>query len=93
MSIEFLGKDKDQRYIFLVNAASGELDTKVTLYAVKENKIVASRMIPPANAPYVMRYCRLSPDGTILLLLADPNGRDGVILKRLNLETTAPAAG
>jgi hypothetical protein len=41
----------------------------------------------------VMRYCRLVPDGSVLMLLADLNEREGVLVKRISLTTTQPGAG
>ncbi len=93
MSLEYLGCDREKRDIFMVNAASGELDAEITLYAVASNKIVATRKIPGSDAPYVMRHCRLAPDGSILLIQADPNGREGILLKRLKLLSVTPSAG
>lgn len=93
MSLEYLGYDAAQRDMFMVTTASGELDAETTLYAVQHSQIVASRKIPGSDAEGVMRYCRLSPDGSILLIQADPNGQEGIYLKRLKLESTQPGAG
>jgi hypothetical protein len=93
MSVEYLGQDSNNRNIFLTNVASGELDGENNLYAVKNGKVVASLRIPESNAPYVMRYCRLSADDSILLVQKDPNNRKGILLKRLSLNTTKPDAG
>ncbi len=93
MAVEYLGCDNEQRDIFMVTTASGELDAETTLFAVKHSKVVARRAIPQPTAMGVMRYCRLAPDGSILLLLADPNEREGVLVKRISLATTEPGAG
>jgi len=93
MAVEYLGCDDEQRDIFMVTTASGELDAETTLFAVKHSKVVARRKIPQPTAMGVMRYCRLAPGGSILLLLADPNEREGVLVKRISLATTQPGAG
>ncbi|PKL45952.1 MAG: hypothetical protein CVV42_18205 [Candidatus Riflebacteria bacterium HGW-Riflebacteria-2] len=93
MSVEYLGCDKDQRDIFMVTTASGELDAETSLFAVKHSKVVARRAIPQPTAMGVMRYCRLAPDGSVLILLADPNEREGVLIKRISLTTTQASEG
>ena len=93
MAVEYLGCDDEQRDILMVTTASGELDAETTLFAVKHSKVVAKRAIPQSTAMGVMRYCRLAPDGSILMLLADPNEREGVLVKRISLATTLPGAG
>lgn len=93
MAVEYLGCDNEQRDIFMVTTASGELDAETTLFAVKHSKVVARRAIPQPTAMGIMRYCRLAPDGSILMLLADPNEREGVLVKRISLTTTEPGAG
>jgi len=93
MGVEYLGCDNEQRDIFMVTTASGELDAETSLFAVKHSKVVARRAIPQPTAMGVMRYCRLAPDGSVLLLLADPNEREGVLIKRISLTTTQPGAG
>ncbi len=93
MAIEYLGNDSTQRDIFLVTTASGELDAENTLYAVKHSKVVAKRVVVQPSVMGVMRYCRLSADDSILIITSDPNGRDGVLVKRLSLETTQASEG
>jgi hypothetical protein len=93
MSIEYLGNDPNSRDIFLVNTAAGELNAELTLYAVQNGSIVASRKIPDEFPDSVMRPCRLAPDGSIILLLRDPNGKEGVVLKKIQLVSNTPAAG
>lgn len=93
VSMEYLGSDSEQRDIFLVVTCSGELDAEYTLYAVKNGETMAIRAIIQPTANRVMRYCRLSPDDSILVIIADPNGREGVMIKRLNLNTTLAPAG
>lgn len=93
MAVEYLGCDNEQRDIFMVTTASGELDAETSLFAVKHSKVVAKRAIPQPTAMGVMRYCRLAQDGTVLLLLADPNEREGVLVKRISLTSTQPGAG
>lgn len=93
MAVEYLGNDNEQRDIFLVTTASGELDAENTLYAVKHSKIVAKRLVMQPSVMGVMRYCRLAADGSILVITADPNGRDGVLIKRLSLTTIQASEG
>lgn len=93
LGVEFLGQDKNRRDIFKVITGAGELNQEVTVYAVKDQEIVAQRVITDSPADGIMRYCRLAPDGSLVLLQKDPEGRKGVLLKRLNLNTNKPAAG
>ncbi len=86
MSIEFLGADKNGRSIFSVITARGELDAVYTLYAVKRGKAVASLVIPGPEGLEMQHYCRMAPDGRVLLLQADANGREGVWVKSLVLK-------
>jgi len=96
MSIDFLGTDAADRYIFRVVAASGELDTEYTLHAVVRGRSVASMQIPGPEGLEMQHYFRLAPDGSILLVQADSLGREGIRLKRLQLKDgefiAAPAA-
>jgi len=85
MSVEYLGIDPDQRLIFNVMTGSGELDSVWTLYAVRGGKTVASRVIPGPGRLTLQRPCRLAPDGTILLVQAAAEGKEGVILERIRL--------
>ncbi len=86
MSIEFLGADNDGRSIFSVITASGELDAVYTLYAVKRGQTVASLVIPGPAGLEMQHYCRMAPDGRVLLLQADANGREGVWVKTITLK-------
>ena len=86
VSLEFLGVDAEDRYIFSVISASGELDAVHTLYAVKRGRVESSMVIPGPDALEMQHYCRLAPDGTVLLVQADPNAREGVWVKRLSLK-------
>lgn len=93
MGIEYLGFDSDnKRDVYLVNSASGDMDVKFTIYAVdKGNKIVSKRNIPLSNIETLMRFCKLSSDGSILAVYAEPNDPDGkVLLKRFELKNQTP---
>jgi hypothetical protein len=86
MSVDFLGVDKGGRHNFLVMTASGELDSEFTVYAVRRGQIVASNKIEGPAGLEMQRFCRLLPDGTILYAQADPENKEGILLKRLRVE-------
>ena len=86
VSLEFLGVDTSDRHIFSVISASGELDAVHTLYAVKRGRVESSMVIPGPDGLEMQHYCRLAPDGTVILVQADPNAREGVWVKHLNLK-------
>lgn len=83
-SVEFLGTDKQKRNIFMVMTGSGELDSELCLYAVNNDKIEASQKISTPDNLEMQRFCRLSPDGSVLLVEKAPEGQNGIILKRIN---------
>ena len=85
-SIEFLGCDEQKRSIFLVITGSGELDSEFTLYAVSaEGKTLAEKKITGPAGLEMQRFCRLSPDGSILLAEKAPGNEPGVLVKKLRL--------
>lgn len=85
-SVEFLGCDEQKRSIFLVITGSGELDSEFTLYAVSaEGKTLAEKKIPGPAGLEMQRFCRLSPDGSILLAEKAPGNEPGVLIKKLRL--------
>lgn len=85
-SIEFLGCDEQKRSIFLVITGSGELDSEFTIYAVSvEGKTLAEKKIPGPADLEMQRFCRLSPDGSILLAEKAPGSEPGVLIKKLRL--------
>lgn len=85
-SVEFLGCDEQQRSIFLVVTGSGELDSEFTLYAVSaEGKTLAEKKITGPAGLEMQRFCRLSPDGSILLVEKAPGSEPGVLVKKLHL--------
>lgn len=84
-SVEFLGSDKLKRDIFLVMTGSGELDTEFCLYAVSSGKIISSKKIKGPDGLEMQHFCRLSPDGTILVVESATDGKAGIILKRIVL--------
>jgi len=85
-SVEFLGCDDQKRSIFLVITGSGELDSEFTLYAVSaEGKTLAEKKISGPFGLEMQRFCRLSPDGSILLAEKAPGNEPGVLVKKLRL--------
>lgn len=86
MSIDYLGLDKSQNYIFQVMASNGERQSVFTLYAVRRGKVVAAKEIPGPTGLEMQHFCRLSPDGSILLAQAPADGREGLMLQRIKLE-------
>lgn len=85
MSVDFLGVDNLGRYNFVVMTSSGELDSEFTLYAVRRGKVVASTPLTGPAGLEMQRFCRLSPDGSIIYAEAAPDNKEGIILKRLRL--------
>jgi len=84
--VEFLGCDDQKRSIFLVITGSGELDSEFTLYAVSaEGKTLAEKKISGPSGLEMQRFCRLSPDGSILLAEKAPGNEPGVLVKKLRL--------
>jgi hypothetical protein len=89
-SIEYLGNNSDSKFdIYLVNVASGELDSELTIYVVdSNNKIIYQKQLPNPNYDFIMRYCKLASDGSIIAVYADLNDPDGkFILKRFVLNS------
>lgn len=84
-SIEFLGRDLQERHIFLVMTGSGELDSEFCLYAVKDGQIEASKIISGPEGLEVQHLCRLSPDGTVLHAQASDKKDKGIILTKIKL--------
>lgn len=93
-NVEYLGFDSDQnREIYLVSTSAGDQDSNLTAYAVnKGNKIVAQRVIPNSSIDFIMRYCKLAADGSIIAVYADPQApEERVIIKRFELQKDSPA--
>ncbi len=88
MSVDFLGVDKEGRHNFVVMTASGELDSEFTVYAVRRGQIVASGKIPGPRGLEMQRFCRLSPDGSIIYAQSAADNRQGIMVNRLKLEET-----
>lgn len=87
MSIDYLGYDTDQnRDIYLVYEASGELDEQVKAYSLKNGDIDAERFIPVGTIDTISRYCKVTADGAIIAVYADEQNPDKVILKRFELK-------
>ena len=84
-SIEFLGKDRQNRHIFLVMTGSGELDSEFCLYAIENGEIAASQIIDGPTNLEIQHFCRLSPDGTILHAKQLNKTGEGIILTKIKL--------
>lgn len=90
MNIEYLGYDSDRsRDVYLVSTASGDCDTKFTVYAIDgQGEVASKKVIPLSNIETLMRFCKLSSDGAVLAAYGDPNDPENkVLLKRFELET------
>ena len=61
----------------------------MTIYAVdSNNKIIYQKQLPNPNYDFIMRYCKLASDGSIIAVYADLNDPDGkFILKRFVLNS------
>ena len=97
-SIEYLGFNIDRGLdVYMVKSASGDMDTEITIYAVNNsNNIVAKRNIPNGSLDFIMRYCKLNSDGSVIAVYADPENPDEqFILKKFELNSieTAPTKG
>ena len=93
-SIEYLGFNIDQSSdVYLVKSASGDMDTEVTIYVVdKSNKIIAKRKIPNGTLNFIMRYCKLAADGSLIAVYADPDNPDEqFVLKKFELREVEEA--
>ena len=97
MNVEYLGYDTNQDVdMYLAKYSSGDLTLDNRLFAVdSNNQIVAQRLIPPTSLSFIMRYCKLANDGSIIAVYSDPeNPNDRVILKKFELTPdTAPQKG
>lgn len=90
MGIEYLGYDANQgREIYLVKNSSGDMDSEMNVYAVDaDNKIVAQKQIPVQSIDFIMRYCKLANDGTVIAVYGDPEDPEKkVVLKQFNLNS------
>ncbi len=96
-SIEYLGFNIDRGLdVYLVKSASGDMDTEITIYAVNNsNEIIAKKVIPNGSLDFIMRYCKLANDGSIIAVYADPeNPNEQFILKKFEIkEIEAPTKG
>jgi len=84
-SVEFLGVDRKGQNIFLTVAGHAELDTEFTLFAVKKGKAVNHRQIKAPIDLEMQHFCRLTPDGSILVAEPAANGKMAVVLRRFDL--------
>ena len=64
------------------------MDTEITIYAVNNsNNVVAKKIIPNGSLDFIMRYCKLANDGSIIAVYADPeNPNDQFILKKFEIK-------
>ncbi len=88
-NIEYLGYNSDRGLdIYLVTSASGELDGENTIYAIdSNNKIVCQRILPYPSLDFLMRYCKLSSDGSVIAVYANHENPDGqFIIKKYELK-------
>jgi hypothetical protein len=85
LSVDFLGVNSAGCHNFVVMTAIGELDSEFTVYAVRHGRVVASQKIPGPAGLEMQRFCRLSPDGSIVYAQDAKDGRQGIILNRISL--------
>ncbi len=93
-SIEYLGYNSNRKLDFyLVSTSMGELDVETTVYAVDKNKeIVASKAIPSCSLDFIMRYCKLASDGSIIAIYASQDNPDEkAVLKRFEITNNEPS--
>lgn len=90
MGVEYLGYDSDHdRDVYYANYSCGDLIAEINIFAVdSSNNVVAHRLIPPKSLDFILRYCKLANDGSIIAVFCDPdNPNDRVILKKYELES------
>ena len=93
LGVSFIGIDDLGRKIFLTKSSAGELAERYILYATIDGEVDAIRVIPGPSSMHVLRYCKLSESGILMLILADPNNKDGVIIKHININSRVLSAG
>ena len=90
LSLNYLGYDSDNdRDVYIANYSSGDMVAEMNVFAVdSSNNIVAHRLIPPTSLAFIMSYCKLAYDGSIIAVYCDPQNPDTrVILKRYELNS------
>ena len=67
----------------------------IKLASFLEKEIIAKKVIPNGSLDFIMRYCKLANDGSIIAVYADPeNPNEQFILKKFEIkEIEAPTKG
>lgn len=92
-NIEYLGYAVDQKNdIYLIRTAKGEFNVELFIVAVNSNKeIIAKKPIPTTNLDFMMRFCKLASDGSIIAAYGDPENPDNIaIIKKFELKDKEP---
>jgi hypothetical protein len=92
-NIEYLGYANDQdNDIYLIRTSKGELNVELFIVAVNSKKeIVARKPIPVTNLDFMMRFCKLVSDGSVIAAYGDAEKPDDIaIIKRFELKGKEP---
>ena len=93
INIEYLGYANDQgNDIYLIRTSEGEFNTELFVVAVNsEKKIIARKPIPVTNLDFIMSFCKLASDGSVIAVYGDAeNPNDAAIIKRYELKNIEP---
>ncbi len=92
-NIEYLGYAVNQNNdIYLIRTSKGELNVELFIVAVNSKKeIVARKPIPVTNLDFMMRFCKLVSDGSVIAAYGDAEKPDDIaIIKRFELKGKEP---
>ncbi len=92
-NIEYLGYAVDQNNdIYLIRTSKGEFNTELFIVAVNNKKeIISKKPIPTTNLDFMMRFCKLASDGSVIAAYGDPETPDDIaIIKKYELKDKEP---
>ncbi len=92
-NIEYLGYAVDQNNdIYLIRTSKGEFNTELFIVAVNNKKeIISKKPIPTTNLDFMMRFCKLASDGSVIAAYGAPETPDDIaILKKFELKEKEP---
>ena len=92
-NIEYLGYAVDQNNdIYLIRTSKGEFNTELFIVAVNNKKeIISKKPIPTTNLDFMMRFCKLASDGSVIAAYGAPETPDDIaIIKKYELKDKEP---
>lgn len=92
-NIEYLGYAVDQNNdIYLIRTSKGEFNTELFIVAVNNKKeIISKKPIPTTNLDFMMSFCKLASDGSVIAAYGDPETPDDIaIIKKFELKEKEP---